>query len=69
MSHIHVQTEQIIAARPQQVWAFLTDYRNKRPQILTANFLNYSVEKKGNGAGTVISFSVYYTAQPFRQPQ
>ncbi len=59
MSHIHVQTEQVIAAKPEEVWAFLTDYRNKRPQILTNNFLNYTVEKKGNGAGTIISYRLH----------
>jgi hypothetical protein len=56
MGHIYVQAEEVVAAKPEQIWAFLTDYRNKRPQILTANFLNYAVEKKGNGAGTVISY-------------
>lgn len=59
MSHIHVQTEQIVAAKPEEVWAFLTDYRNKRPQILTNNFLNYTVEKGGTGAGTVISYHLH----------
>ena len=59
MSHIHVQTEQVVAARPEEVWAFLTDYRNKRPQILTNNFLNYTVEQGGTGAGTVISYRLH----------
>jgi len=59
MSHIYVQTEQIVAARPEEVWAFLTDYRDKRPQILTNNFLNYTVEKGGTGAGTVISYHLH----------
>lgn len=59
MSHIHVQIEQVVAARPEEVWAFLTDYRNKRPQILTNNFLNYTVEKGGTGAGTVISYHLH----------
>jgi Polyketide cyclase / dehydrase and lipid transport len=59
MSHILVQTEQVVAARPEEVWAFLTDYRNKRPQILTNNFLNYTVEKGGIGAGTVISYHLH----------
>ncbi len=59
MSHIYVQTEQVVAARPEEVWAFLTDYRNKRPQILTNNFLNYTVEQGGTGAGTVISYHLH----------
>lgn len=59
MSHIHVQTEQVVGAKPEEVWAFLTDYRKKRPQILTSNFLNYTVEKGGSGAGTVISYRLH----------
>ena len=56
MSHIHVQTEQVVAATPEEVWACLTDYRKRRPQMLTNNFRNYTVEKGGTGAGTVISY-------------
>ncbi len=56
MSNIHVQAEKIIAATPQEVYAFLSNYRDKRPQILTANFQNYAVERGGKGAGTVFTY-------------
>lgn len=59
MGHIHVQTEQTIPARIEDVYAFLIDYREKRPQILTENFLNYAVEEGGRGAGTVVTYRLH----------
>ena len=55
MAHIHVQTEQVINAMPEEVYTFLKDY-TKRPQILTENYLNYKVEEGGIGAGTVVTY-------------
>ncbi|HUY74189.1 MAG TPA: SRPBCC family protein, partial [Candidatus Dormibacteraeota bacterium] len=55
MSTITVQTSRAIAAKPEDVYAFLRDYR-KRPQILTPNFLDYTVEEGGEGAGTLIRY-------------
>ncbi len=56
MSHIHVKAEQIINAKPEVVYETLSDYRWKRPQILTPNFLDYTVGKGGQGAGTEIHY-------------
>lgn len=56
MSHIHVMSERVINAQPEDVYAALTDYKLKRPQILTPNFLDYTVEQGGQGAGTEISY-------------
>ncbi len=58
MAHIHVQAEQVVNARPEEVYAFLKDY-TKRPQILTDNYLNYKVEEGGNGAGTVVTYRLH----------
>ncbi len=58
MAHIHVQTEQVVNARPEEVYTFLKDY-TKRPQILTENYLNYKVEEGGNGAGTVVTYRLH----------
>ncbi len=58
MAHIHVQTEQVVNARPEEVYAFLKDY-TKRPQILTANYLNYQIEQDGNGAGTIVTYRLH----------
>jgi uncharacterized protein YndB with AHSA1/START domain len=56
MSRVSAQSERVIAAPPQEVYATLIDYQNKRPSILTPNFLDYTVEKGGVGEGTVISY-------------
>ena len=56
MSQIHVEAERIIDAPPEEIYAFLADYREKRPIILTPNFLNYTVEQGGRGGGTVIHY-------------
>ncbi len=56
MGHIHVQTERVINARPEEVYAFLKDYHTKRPQILTENYQNYKVEQGGDGAGTIVTY-------------
>ncbi len=58
MAHIHVQTEQVVNARLEEVYAFLKDY-TKRPQILTENYLNYKVEEGGNGAGTIVTYRLH----------
>jgi uncharacterized protein YndB with AHSA1/START domain len=56
MSHIHVMSERVIDAQPEVVYEALTDYRVRRPQILTRNFLDYTVEQGGQGTGTEISY-------------
>lgn len=56
MSKIFVKKERVINAAPENVYAVLSDYKNQRPQMLTPNFLNYTVEKGGKGDGTVISY-------------
>ncbi len=56
MSHIFVRSERIIDATPQEVFATVADYENKRPRMLPPNYLDYTVEKGGRGSGTVISY-------------
>src|SRR5689334_18006802 len=51
MSHIFVRSERIVDAKPEEVYDALTDYKNKRPRMLTPNFLDYIVEKGGQGDG------------------
>jgi len=56
MSQVFVKNERIIPASPEAVYTVLTDYKDKRPLMLTPNFLNYKVENGGQGAGTVVSY-------------
>ena len=56
MSRIHTDAERVIDAPPEEVYKFLANYRESRPQILPANFQYYTVEQGGRGAGTIISY-------------
>jgi hypothetical protein len=56
MSHIDVRDERIIDAKPEEVYTALIDYKNKRPRMLTPNFLDYTVEQGGEGRGTIFSY-------------
>lgn len=59
MSHIFVQSERIIEATPKEIFAALADYKNKRPRMLTPHFLNYKVERGGQGEGTIVSYTLH----------
>ncbi|WP_149400754.1 SRPBCC family protein [Dictyobacter arantiisoli] len=56
MSRVFAQKERIINATPDKVFALVSDYTVQRPRILTPNFQNYTVEKGGQGSGTVIHY-------------
>lgn len=56
MSRIHVEVERLLDAKPQDVYVFITDYLDKRPRILPANYSEFTVTKGGRGAGTVIRY-------------
>ncbi|GHO44913.1 SRPBCC family protein [Ktedonospora formicarum] len=58
MSQIIVTNERIINASPSEVYAVLSDY-NQRQQFLPENFHNYTVEKGGHGAGTVVQYRLH----------
>jgi hypothetical protein len=45
-----------VGAPPEQVLAFLRDYREARPRIVTGNYSAYRVEAGGVGDGTVIAY-------------
>lgn len=56
MSHLKVEAERVIAAKPEDVYVFLADYRKERTKILPPNFSGYTVEEGGHGAGTIVSY-------------
>ena len=59
MSHIFVESERVVNASPEDVYEVLADYKGKRQQILTPNFLDYNVEKGGRGSGTVVRYRLH----------
>ncbi len=56
MSQVFVKNERTIPASPEAIYTSLVDYKDKRPLILTPNFLDYKVENGGQGSGTVVSY-------------
>jgi len=56
MGRIYVKRERVVNDNPEEVYATLADYEEKRPLILTPNFLDYRVEQGGRGDGTVVSY-------------
>src|SRR5579885_819167 len=56
MSRIHVKTERVINARPEIEYEALADYKGERKQMLTPNFLDYTVERGGQGSGTMLRY-------------
>lgn len=46
-----------VSASPEQVRAFLRDYREARPRILTDQYRDYRVEQGGTGEDTIISYT------------
>src|SRR5260370_29470763 len=56
MSQVFVKNERIIPTSPEAVYTVLADYKDKRPLILTPNFLDYKLESGGQGAGTVVTY-------------
>jgi hypothetical protein len=56
MSQIHVEDSRVINARPEVVYAILSDYQVDHPAILPKPaFEEVTVEQGGQGAGTVFS--------------
>ena len=56
MATVTARATKAVDASPDQVLAFLRDYRESRPRILTDNYSQYRVESGGQGQGTVIGY-------------
>jgi Polyketide cyclase / dehydrase and lipid transport len=67
MKTIHVEATRIIDARPEQLYAVISDYRVGLPAILPKPpFTDLTVEKGGQGAGTVIWVSMTFFGREHR---
>lgn len=68
MSHISVRSTRIVDAKPSEVFKTLADYQTKRPRMLPRNYLDYTVEKGGQGGGTIISYRFHAAGRerPYR---
>jgi len=48
----------VIEASPERVYELLRDYEHGHPRILPPQFSNFKIEQGGQGAGTIISFTL-----------
>ena len=58
MGEIRVSASAPVGAPPERVYSYIADYRNHHPKILPPAFVDLKVEEGGEGAGTIISFSM-----------
>ncbi len=59
MSKIHLEASQVINARPADIYAVLSDYHVGHPAIVPKPYFSaLTIEQGGQGAGTVIRFTV-----------
>jgi hypothetical protein len=56
MATVTARATKAVDAPSDRVLAFLKDYREARPRILTDNYSHYRVESGGQGQGTVIGY-------------
>lgn len=56
MATVTARATKALDAPPERILAFLRDYREARPKILTDNYSAYRVEQGGHGDGTVIGY-------------
>src|SRR5437773_7574984 len=70
MNTTHVEATLNIDARPEQLYAIITDYRVGHPAILPKPyFTELTVEKGGQGAGTVLWVSLRAFGKDYRYHQ
>jgi hypothetical protein len=60
MARVVARSSTQVEAAPDQVIAFLRDYREGRQKILTDNYTAYRVEQGGKGEGTIYAY--HFTA-------
>ena len=59
MPKVHIEASEVIDAPPQAIYAILADYRIGHPAILPKPyFSDLTIEQGGQGAGTVMRFTV-----------
>jgi hypothetical protein len=56
MATVTARASKAVNAPPERVLAFLRDYREARPKILTDNYSAYRVEQGGEGNGTIVAY-------------
>ncbi|UED87210.1 SRPBCC family protein [Streptomyces profundus] len=66
MAQIEVVARREIAARPEEVYAALADFREVHPRLLPEEFTDYEVREGGHGEGTVVFLKLHATKKRVR---
>jgi hypothetical protein len=66
MATVKATAEQMVEGTPEQVGTAVRDYVNVRPRILTEHFGAYEVRAGGQGAGTVVHWTLQATKKRIR---
>lgn len=70
MNWIHAETSRVIDARPEELYAVVSDYHVGHPAIVPkAYFTELTVEEGGVGAGTIVRVRGQVFGQEFRLRQ
>ncbi|MCA1219611.1 SRPBCC family protein [Streptomyces sp. 8L] len=66
MAQVEATTERVIAAKAEDVFDALADYRETRPKLLPGNFSEYEVREGGDGEGTLVHWRLQATEKRVR---
>ncbi|WP_030900465.1 SRPBCC family protein [Streptomyces sp. NRRL F-5126] len=66
MAQVEATTERVIAAKAEDVFDALADYKDTRPTLLPANFSEYQVREGGDGDGTLVHWKLQATKKRVR---
>ncbi|WP_410871799.1 SRPBCC family protein [Nocardia sp. A7] len=66
MGQVSASSSVAVAADPQRTLAAIGDYETIRPRILSAHYRDYKVVEGGQGAGTVVEWTLQATEKRTR---
>jgi hypothetical protein len=66
MAQVEAATQREIAAKPDDVFDALADYRGTRQKLLPEHFSEYEVREGGDGDGTLVHWKLQATSKRVR---
>lgn len=66
MAQVEAATQREIAAKPDDVFDALADYRGTRQKLLPEHFSEYEVREGGDGEGTLVRWKLQATSKRVR---
>ncbi|MCF2525642.1 SRPBCC family protein [Yinghuangia soli] len=67
MGQVNADASRDVAGEPEAVFAALSDYATTRSKLLTEHFSGYRVVEGGQGAGTVVQWTLQATKKRSRE--